>query len=68
MGVPLADYSHIRRWHDDGLLQLAAFRDPWPARWRGYTPPSIARRLSSSARRPSTSRGLGLFWSAGGKT
>ncbi len=28
--LPLADYPEIRRWHD-GMLQLPAWRDPWPA-------------------------------------
>lgn len=28
--LPLTEYKHIRRWHD-GLMQLEAWRDPWPS-------------------------------------
>ncbi|HEX4334563.1 MAG TPA: glutathione S-transferase family protein [Polyangiaceae bacterium] len=27
--LPIADYANIRRWHD-GLMELDAWRDPWP--------------------------------------
>jgi glutathione S-transferase len=32
--LPLADYGHIRRWHDK-LMDLPAWRDPWPSRSTG---------------------------------
>ncbi len=28
--LPLGDYKNIRRWHD-GLMELDAWRNPWPA-------------------------------------
>ncbi len=28
--LPLSDYGSIRRWHD-GLMELPAWRDPWPS-------------------------------------
>jgi glutathione S-transferase len=28
--LPIADYTQIRRWHDR-LMQIPAWRDPWPA-------------------------------------
>lgn len=30
IGLPLADYPSIRRWHD-GLMRIDAWRDPWPS-------------------------------------
>jgi glutathione S-transferase len=29
--LPIKDYANIQRWHD-GLMQLDAWRNPWPAR------------------------------------
>lgn len=29
--LPLAEHANIRRWHDR-LMELSAWRDPWPAR------------------------------------
>jgi hypothetical protein len=30
--MPLGDYRNVRRWLDETLMPIEAFREPWPVR------------------------------------